>query len=207
MQNPFFYCYSPAETNKGVSMSLAKFPIEHAWKGVLGFWFDDSTEQDWFSKNLDYDKKIVDNFSVIHEKARSCELESWRAHPMGALAEIIVLDQFSRNMFRGTPESFAYDGLALCLAQRCIELGYDERLNARERRFLYMPYMHSESKLIHQHAMTLFERLGDQNTLKFEVAHKKIIDQFGRYPHRNEILRRSSSSEEIEFLKQEGSSF
>lgn len=188
-------------------MILDRYPIEHAWKGVLSFWFEDSTEQDWFSKNLDYDKVIADKFLSIHRKANACELEAWRAHPMGALAEIIVLDQFSRNIFRDRPEAFASDSLALALAQRAIELGFDQQLSPRERKFMYMPYMHSESKLIHEHALILFTRLGDENTLDYEIAHKHIIDRFGRYPHRNKILGRQTSIEELEFLTENNSSF
>lgn len=183
------------------------FPLAQAWKDVIRFWFEESTDQDWFVKNPDYDEKIKTRFMGLHTMATNCELEIWRSHALGALAEVIVLDQFSRNIFRGRPESFAYDSLALALTQRALENGLADQLSQKERWFLLMPYMHSESKKIHEQAMVLFEDLGIDHVLNFEIAHKKIIDRFGRYPHRNEILGRTSSSEEIEFLKEEGSSF
>ncbi|MFI7918815.1 DUF924 family protein, partial [Acinetobacter baumannii] len=117
-------------------------------------------------------------------------LWSWRKTPEGRLAEIIVLDQFSRNIYRDQPESFAYDGLALALSQEAISLQLDAQLNPEQRSFLYMPFMHSESKLIHEFALKLFQRLGNEINLSFEKKHKVIIDRFGRYPHRNAILGR-----------------
>jgi uncharacterized protein (DUF924 family) len=125
----------------------------------------------------------------------------------GRLAEVIVLDQFSRNMFRNSPLSFAHDALALALAQEAIAVGADKSLNQTERSFLYMPFMHSESLKIHEIATRLFRDNGNQNSLAFELKHKAIIARFGRYPHRNSILGRKSTDEEIEFLKQPGSGF
>lgn len=183
------------------------FPLPQAWKDVIRFWYEESTEQDWFTKNPEYDAKIKDRFLGLHAMAKNCELEIWRSHPLGALAEVLVLDQFSRNLFRGQAASFAYDSLALALTQRALETGLADQLSQKEKWFLLMPYMHSESKIIHAHAMVLFQELGLQHVLDFEIAHKKIIDRFGRYPHRNEVLGRTSTEEEIEFLKEENSSF
>ena len=132
------------------------------------------------------------------------ELYSWRNTPQGRLAEIIVLDQFSRNNYRDTPMSFASDTLALVLAQEAISVKAEQSLNDNMRSFLYMPFMHSESEVIHTVATSLFKT---QDNYNFELRHKEIIDRFGRYPHRNAILGRVSSSEEIEFLQQPGSSF
>jgi uncharacterized protein (DUF924 family) len=171
---------------------------------VLHFWFEEITPKQWWEKNLDFDKNIKVQFLDLHEQATKCELYSWRKTPQGRLAEIIVLDQFSRNIYRGRPESFMSDPLALTLSQEAISLSADKELSAVERSFLYMPFMHSESKIIHEKALELF---ADLNTLEYEIKHKKIIDQFGRYPHRNEILGRISTVEEIEFLKGPGSSF
>ena len=123
------------------------------------------------------------------------------------MAEIIVLDQFSRNIYRDTPASFAQDTMALTLAQEMIALKMDQNLKPEQRSFLYLPFMHSESKIIHEHALKLFENLGNPINLEFEQKHKAIIDRFGRYPHRNEILGRTSTAEEIEFLKQPGHHF
>ena len=131
----------------------------------------------------------------------------WKKDAHGRLAEVIVLDQFSRNMFRNSPLSFTYDALALALAQEAISIGADKLLKQTERSFLYMPFMHSESLKIHEIATRLFRDNGNQNSYDFELKHKAIIERFGRYPHRNSILVRKSTDEEIEFLKQPGSGF
>jgi uncharacterized protein (DUF924 family) len=137
-------------------------------------------------------------------QARNGELSHWRQTAIGALCEIIVLDQFSRNIHRDTPAAFENDPQALTLAQVAIEKEQDKVLSDTERSFLYMPFMHSESALIHITAEKLFKPLSNY---QFEIAHKQIIDRFGRYPHRNHILGRESTSEEIMFLKQPNSSF
>jgi uncharacterized protein (DUF924 family) len=118
-----------------------------------------------------------------------------------------VLDQFSRNIYRDQPKSFAFDGMALVLSQQAIDNDDDKKLDQQKRLFMYMPYMHSESKVIHQQAVVLFQRLGLEGNLEFELKHKAIIDRFGRYPHRNTILGRQSTEQEIEFLQQPDSSF
>jgi uncharacterized protein (DUF924 family) len=123
------------------------------------------------------------------------------------LAEIIVLDQFSRNMFRDTAMGFAQDGLALVLAQEAVSQGVDQELSLTQRAFLYMPFMHSESLVIHDLAVKFFSQQGMEGNLDFEFRHKAIIEQFGRYPHRNAVLGRQSTPEELEFLKQPGSAF
>jgi uncharacterized protein (DUF924 family) len=171
------------------------------------FWFSEITPAQRWKVDTAFDQLIRERFAAVHEQANRCELYTWRHEPKGRLAEIIVLDQFSRNMFRGTPAAFASDNLALALAQEAVAVGADQALTAEERVFLYMPYMHSESKAIHAVALKLFEANGIQNNIDFELRHKAIVDRFGRYPHRNEILGRTSTAEEIEFLKQPGSSF
>ncbi|MBD1584576.1 DUF924 domain-containing protein [Pseudoalteromonas sp. S16_S37] len=123
------------------------------------------------------------------------------------MAEIIILDQFSRNIYRDTPKAFENDSLALTLAQFAIAQGQDTMLPSNRRSFMYLPYMHSESKAIHTQAVELYKTLGNESNLSFELKHKAIIDQFGRYPHRNTILGRESSAEELAFLKQPNSSF
>jgi uncharacterized protein (DUF924 family) len=134
-------------------------------------------------------------------------LFSWRETSLGRLAEVIILDQFSRNMYRDTPQSFAYDALALALSQSAIAEGYDEELSLEMRSFLYMPFMHSESLAIHEEATKLFARLGVASTIEFEFKHKNIIERFGRYPHRNIILGRVSTAEEEAFLHLPNSNF
>jgi uncharacterized protein (DUF924 family) len=177
------------------------------YEDVLSFWFDDIEPSQWWVKDVKFDNFITDKFLPLHEQANNCELFEWRKSAKGRLAEIIVLDQFSRNIFRDTPKSFASDQLALALSQEAISLGKHHDLNPIERSFIYMPYMHSESLKIHDIAVELYKSNGIESNLEFEVKHRNIIKKFGRYPHRNIILNRISTDEEIEFLKLEGSSF
>jgi uncharacterized protein (DUF924 family) len=177
------------------------------YQDILHFWFEEIEQSQWWVKDLAFDNLILDRYADIHSAANCCELFGWRTSAEGRLAEIIILDQFSRNMFRDKPQSFASDALALALSQEAIAVGADTQLNTIQRTFLYMPYMHSESLLIHEVAVELFQKLGAQGNLDFEIKHKKIIERFGRYPHRNEILARQSTGEEIEFLTKPGSSF
>lgn len=177
------------------------------YQKILKFWFEEIDPSQWWAKDDEFDRALGERFSGVYASAVRCELFGWRASPRGRLAEIIVLDQFSRNMFRGSPLAFAQDALALALAQEAVSAGADAALSAAERSFLYMPFMHSESLLIHEVALDLFRRNGNEANLNFEIRHKNIIGQFGRYPHRNSILGRVSTEAEIEFLKQPGSSF
>ena len=174
---------------------------------VLSFWFTELTPEQWWIKDEALDQRIRERFSDTHAQAARCELFSWRRTAKGRLAEVIVLDQFSRNMFRDSPAAFSCDALALALAQEAVACGADKALTAVERSFLYMPYMHSESLVIHEEAVRLFTANGIQNNLDFEFQHKAIIEKFGRYPHRNEVLGRESTVEELVFLQQPGSSF
>ncbi|MBL4941515.1 MAG: DUF924 domain-containing protein [Colwellia sp.] len=174
---------------------------------ILKFWFEQLTPQQWWQKSDDLDNDIQQKFGDLHQQASQAELYPWRDSAKGCLAEIIILDQFSRNIFRNTAKSFAQDSLALVLAQQAIAVGVDKELNAIERNFLYMPFMHSESLIIHQQACPLYKANGVDSSYQFELKHYDIIKQFGRYPHRNIILNRASTAEEIEFLKQPNSSF
>jgi uncharacterized protein (DUF924 family) len=174
---------------------------------VIGFWFKEIEPRQWWIKDGTFDELIRKRFSAIHQQAACCELFNWRSSPEGRLAEIIVLDQFSRNMFRGTERAFAYDQMALVLSQEAVSGGADMELPAEQRSFMYMPFMHSESLLIHKQAELLYRRLGNQSSLEYELKHRQIIERFGRYPHRNEILGRVSSAEEKSFLQEPGSSF
>lgn len=174
---------------------------------ILAFWFEEITPKQWWATSDDLDQHIELRFGALHYSAERCELYGWRESAKGRLAEIIVLDQFSRNIYRNHPNAFAYDSLALALAQTAVAFNADHELNIEERAFLYIPYMHSESLMIHEVAVTLFSQPGMEANLQFELRHKEIIDRFGRYPHRNVILGRTSTSEEIDFLKTAGSSF
>lgn len=174
---------------------------------VIDFWFNQTSPELWFAQNDAFDERIKQKFGQLHAAATAGELFEWRCSAQGRLAEIIVLDQFSRNLYRNQPEAFTHDSMALVLAQEAVQQQLDQQLEAEQRAFLYMPYMHSESKNIHQTALDLFTALGNKDNLHFEQLHKDIIDRFGRFPHRNKVLGRTSTPEEIDFLKQPNSSF
>jgi len=174
---------------------------------ILAFWFEEIEPRMWWAADPDFDKKIKDRFLHLLIQAAQGELFSWRKEPKGRLAEIIVLDQFSRNIYRNTPAAFAQDPMALVLAQEAVEAGIHTSLSPVERGFLFLPYMHSESRQIHVQAESLYREHAPAYNYEFELKHKAIIDRFGRYPHRNQVLGRVSSAEEIEFLTQPGSSF
>lgn len=174
---------------------------------VLDFWFNELTPKQWFVKDEELDLVITKKFLSVHTQASQCELNHWRETIEGRLAEIIVLDQFSRNIYRDTPQAFAQDNLALALAQEAISSGQDKMLSDQQKAFLYMPFMHSESLAIHEQAIELFNQPGLESNLNFELKHKVIIEQFGRYPHRNNVLGRGSTKQELDFLTQPNSSF
>jgi uncharacterized protein (DUF924 family) len=174
---------------------------------VLDFWFEEISAEQWFKKDDAFDRMIAERFEDIHTAAAQCELFEWREGPLGRLAEVIVLDQFSRNIFRDQPAAFAFDPLALALAQEAIGAGADQSFSNSQKLFLYLPYMHSESAAMHEIAVALFTNPGMEQNLEYEHKHKVIIDRFGRYPHRNEVLGRESTPEELEFLSGPGSSF
>ncbi len=174
---------------------------------ILDFWFHEVTPAQRWKVDPAFDALITQRFSDIHSQASRAELFAWRSDPRGRLAEIIVLDQFSRNMYRGSHLAFATDVLALALAQDAVACQADQALSVDERVFLYMPYMHSESRLIHQTAEHLFRDNAPQSNYDFELRHKAIVDRFGRYPHRNAALGRVSTPPESAVLTAPGSSF
>lgn len=174
---------------------------------VLDFWFREIPEAAWWEKNPAFDRLLGQRFSSLHKAARRGELWTWRRDIHGRLAEILVLDQFSRNIFRDSAEAFACDAMALALAQEAVAGGETQELPPPQRAFLYLPFMHSESAVIHEQALRLFAEPGLESNLDFEIHHKAIIDRFGRYPHRNAVLGRLSTPEELAFLQQPGSSF
>lgn len=174
------------------------------WKKIISFWFEEIEGRQHWVKDSAFDKLIEERFLSTHKAASAGELSSWRQEPEGRLAEIIVLDQFSRNIYRDTPMAFSQDGMALILSQEAILLGADQKVAAERKSFFYMPLMHSESRVVHEEAEKIFSSLSSSD---FEKKHKAIIDRFGRYPHRNRILGRTSTPEEVEFLSGPGSSF
>jgi len=174
---------------------------------VLRFWFVDTEPRRWWSADPHFDALVAERFGAALRAAECSELYGWRVEARGRLAEVIVLDQFSRNIYRGTAKAFANDALALALAQEAVAGGHDRALTSAERTFLYMPFMHSESRVIHVESERLFASLEDHGNYEFELRHKAIIDRFGRYPHRNEVLGRESTPEESAFLQDPKSRF
>ena len=174
---------------------------------IIDFWFNELPTSAHFRKDPELDQLIASEFGAVHHAAAAGELYSWRHKALGRLAEIIVLDQFSRNIYRDQPAAFAADGQALILAQEAIRIRADEELSQAQRVFMYMPYMHSESVAIQNASLRLYEALGLPDNYRFAQRHQEIIKEFGRYPHRNAILGRESSAAELNFLQSAGSSF
>jgi uncharacterized protein (DUF924 family) len=174
---------------------------------VLTFWFEETGPRNWWVVDPAFDQLLRDRFLPLLQQAAAGELYGWRSGARGRLAEIIVLDQFSRNIHRGTRHAFSQDPQALVLSQEAVAAGALHELGEAERTFLLMPYMHSESRAIHIQAEALFKEFTPTGNYEFELRHKGIVDRFGRYPHRNAILGRDSTDEELEFLRQPGSSF
>ena len=174
---------------------------------ILQFWFEELTPDDWFGGGEAVDGRIRERFRDLHEALREQVPESWRASRRGLLAAVIALDQFPRNMYRGDPRAFAADAVALGLAREALARGFDRELSNGERKFLYLPFEHSEDPAEQVRSVQLFTTLEGEDDLSYALRHKEIIDRFGRFPHRNKVLGRHSTPEEVEFLKEPGSSF
>ena len=185
---------------------------------VLEFWFGREGDpeygqfrDEWFRKDPAFDARVTQQFADLYEEAASGELDGWRDQAEGCLALVIVLDQFPRNMFRGDGRTHAADGKALETSEYAVEHALDRELPAFQRMFLYMPFMHSEEVEIQRRSVGLFERLADEpgapDVTSYAAGHRDIVERFGRFPHRNEILGRTTTPDEAEFLKTEGSSF
>jgi len=197
-------------------------------KKIVHFWFGDlkknevpgdDKQKSWWMKDAEFDKRIKDNFGNDLKKAINGDLDDWKTSPEGSLALIILLDQFSRNIHRDTIKAFSQDDKSIEICLEGIEKGFDKKLHPVQRIFFYIPLMHSEDIDMQEKSLKYFSGLVKEykesesvadvvsNSYKFAVKHYDIIKRFGRYPHRNEILGRESTPEEIEFLNQPGSSF
>jgi uncharacterized protein (DUF924 family) len=174
---------------------------------VLQFWFGELTSQQWFKADAAIDERIRARFLVLHDRVAETPDDALLADARGALAAVLVLDQFSRNMFRGSPRAFASDAKALAVAAAAIAKGYAARLSKDQRLFLYLPFEHSENLDLQARSVELISSLGDPELTRYAEAHRHIIQRFGRFPHRNAILGRTTTVEEAEFLKQPDSSF
>ena len=181
---------------------------KYGWVGdVLKFWFEETDPDQWFKKDPTFDASIRERFLRLHEILVCRGNNGLLADARTALAAVIVLDQMSRNMFRDTPRAFAADPLALWVAETAIARGFDAGLTKDERHFLYLPFQHSEDRQSQARAVALTASLGDPELQRWAEAHRAIVDRFGRFPHRNNVLGRISTPEETEFLKQQDSSF
>jgi uncharacterized protein (DUF924 family) len=174
---------------------------------VLRFWLDDVGRDGWFRKDAAIDRRIDADFGALHASLEQAAPDTLLADARTAHAAVIVLDQFSRNMYRDTPRAFASDAKALALAESAVARGYDQAVDKPARMFFYLPFEHSEDPAMQERSIALFTALGDADLLGYAVKHKEIIDRFGRYPHRNAILSRTSTPQELAFLATPGSSF
>ena len=174
---------------------------------ILNFWFKECKPEQWFKKNEDSDQMIENRFSIAIENAIAGNLGNWEESETGCLALIILLDQFTRNVFRDTPRAFAGDKRALALSQLCCNKDYLTNLDFHRRHFMLMPMMHSENLAVQDAALPLFKKYASKKDYEYAEKHRDIIARYGRFPHRNVILGRKSTNKELEFLKQPGSSF
>jgi uncharacterized protein (DUF924 family) len=170
---------------------------------VLRFWFVEHGKDDWFGGEAEFDRELAEAFAETHPKVALGEAWRWRDTPDGRLAEIIVLDQFSRQLHRGSPQAFAQDTMALALAQEAIHAGADQAIGMDRRMFLFMPFMHSESLLIQEEGVEHFRQFGE-DMLKFMTGHRDTIARFGRFPFRNKALGRQSTPEELAYMEEQG---
>jgi uncharacterized protein (DUF924 family) len=183
-------------------MSSKKLPA--GWvDDVLHFWFEELSEEDWFSSSTRVDDKCRSRFGEDYEALQAEPLDATSADARTLLAAVIVFDQFPRNIHRKTPEAYATDAKALQLARHAVESGKDKSLTPAQRQFLYMPYMHSEDLGVQVQSVRLFNQLGIPDGVKYAHHHHDIVARFGRFPHRNAILGRRSTPEELQFLKSE----
>lgn len=170
-------------------------------QAIRDFWFAPENQPFWFEKSDDFDQQVISQFGDTYEAAALDKLPGWLDDPQDALALVIALDQFPRNMFRGSPRSFESNDLALRYARAALDRGYDKEIEEIRRPFLYLPFMHSEDLADQDLSVHLYEAYGNENNLKFAQEHRDIIARFGRFPHRNAVLGREDTPEEAEFLQ------
>jgi uncharacterized protein (DUF924 family) len=176
-------------------------------EGVLEWWFAPETKPCWFGGGDAFDEAVRDRLGPLYARAARGDLDGWAAETRGLLALVILFDQVPRNIFRGTARAFVGDPKALALARLAVDRGLDEGMSMDERLFLYLPFEHAEDLADQQRSVALFRALGDAGYLDYAIRHEAVIERFGRFPHRNAILGRESTAEEVAFLEQPGSSF
>jgi uncharacterized protein (DUF924 family) len=169
-------------------------------KTILEFWFSEPANKKWFKSSSDFDQEIQAKYFPIWAQAMANQLDKWQESPESSLALVIVLDQFPLNMFRGTAKSFSTANKAISVSRKAISNEFDKVLSIRKLSFLYMPFMHSENLDDQIYSVKLFEQAGLESNIRFAKHHRSIIEKFNRFPHRNEILKRNSTPEELEYL-------
>jgi uncharacterized protein (DUF924 family) len=167
---------------------------------VVTFWFGETVRPLWFAATAEFDQALRERFLATYRAAAAGERADWEITPEGALALVIVLDQFPLNMFRGRPKAFATETAARGVAERAIERGLDQALTPEQQTFLYMPFMHSEALADQERSVRLFQQPGLERSLGFARHHQGLIQRFSRFPHRNAILGRANTAEEIAYL-------
>ncbi len=170
------------------------------YKNIVDFWFNESTRKHWFNSTPEFDCFIVNNYRHLWEQAACGSLDNWQSTHIGSLSLVIILDQFPLHMFRGTAKSFSTESNAITVARNAIMKDFDQLLNTIQLPFLYMPLMHSENLDDQNYSVHLFEQAGLESNLRFAKHHQNIIKTYGRFPHRNKILNRTSSTEELNYL-------
>jgi uncharacterized protein (DUF924 family) len=174
---------------------------------IWDFWFAPAHEAKWYEKDAAFDAEIRARFGKLHEAAAAGALDHWPVSAHGALALILLLDQFSRNLHRNDPRAFAGDAKALAVAELAVSRGFDRGFPFKAQQFFYLPFEHAEDLAAQQRCIELFTACANDEGLKYAIAHRDIIARFGRFPHRNAALGRTTTAEEIEFLKGPNSSF
>lgn len=174
---------------------------------VIEFWFDPASRSRWFESTPEFDREVEERFGGAYRQATAGELDPWQDSAEGCLALCLLLDQFPRNLFRGSREAFATDAQALAIAEHALARGFDQQLPPGSRMFLYLPFEHSENRAHQARAVELIGTLGNAQALDYAIRHLRVIERFGRFPHRNQALGRETTQDEAAFLREPGSSF
>ena len=181
---------------------MDKLKKDDEWiEDIIQFWFSEEVRKLWFNSTKEFDDQLSQRFENLWSLARCGNFDHWQLEPKGALALVIILDQFPLNMFRSDKRQYSTESQARKIARYAIEQGLDQCLSAEQRAFLYLPFMHSESLEDQDYAVSMYEKAGLENNLKFAIHHRDVVQRFGRFPHRNVFLGRESTPEEIEYLK------
>ena len=168
---------------------------------ILDFWFSDEVRPLWFKSTPEFDELLRERYEQVWGLARADSYDHWEQEAESALALVIILDQFPLNMFREDARQYSTEAHARRIARAAIEQGFDQQLSQPQKAFLYLPYMHSESIQDQNTSVALYEKAGLEENLRYAIHHRDVIKRFGRFPHRNQVLGRVSSEEEIEYLK------